>query len=275
MKRVKMVLSAALFVAFFTEGICSVTYADTKYYSIPPVAFHPWYSTQGYINGSFELRPTNVVEGNVFLSPVYLPDSAEITEFKAWVFDTHGSLDIVANMARIRLGEMGPGEIIASVNSSGSSGIQELTDNTINYGVIDNATFRYTASVGLPAVDAAASHRFVSIRIKYEIPQVKIEEFQSAVNPPSELNMKVYPTPVSDKVTINYEVPQKGVVSLKIYDLSGRVVKTLFTGTQTPSEYLVIWNGTDDRGNRVPAGNYFYRLEIDSKTTTEKTIILK
>jgi hypothetical protein len=92
------------------------------------------------------------------------------------------------------------------------------------------------------------------------------------------------PNPFSHQTTIKYQVPQTGKISLKIYNISGQLVKTLVneeTSPSTPSPQgegrvgSVVWDGRDDNGQRVSNGVYVYRLQSDSQCLSRKMILLK
>ena len=86
-----------------------------------------------------------------------------------------------------------------------------------------------------------------------------------------------FPNPFNPSTTINYSVPEGEVplVSLKIYDLSGRVVSTLVDGMREAGTYSVIWDGTDSFGRSVSSGVYLYRLKAGSFMQTRKMVLLK
>ena len=88
-----------------------------------------------------------------------------------------------------------------------------------------------------------------------------------------------HPNPFNPSTTISYNVEQSGYVSLKIYDVMGRLVRTLVdnkyisAGHQTG--YNATWNGLDDRGHKAAAGLYIYRLQSGTMSMTNKMILLK
>ena len=88
-----------------------------------------------------------------------------------------------------------------------------------------------------------------------------------------------YPNPFNPVTTIEYNVANSSFVTLEVYDVMGRLVKTLVDNQWTvagqTSGYSVNWNGVDDSGQRVSAGLYIYRLQSGSMTTTNKMILLK
>jgi hypothetical protein len=93
--------------------------------------------------------------------------------------------------------------------------------------------------------------------------------------------LEVYPNPFRNAVSIEFQIPgqgvassQKSVVSIKIYNASGRLVRQ-FNHLTNYSFNQVVWDGTDDSGRRLPAGIYFVRVESDEFKETEKVILLR
>lgn len=83
------------------------------------------------------------------------------------------------------------------------------------------------------------------------------------------------PNPVGSATRIRFSLPNGGPVSLTVYDVSGRRVRTLVDRDMGAGEFEVRWNGTDERGSAVSAGVYFYRLVAERKTLTRRMVILR
>ena len=73
-----------------------------------------------------------------------------------------------------------------------------------------------------------------------------------------------FPNPFNPTTTIRYDLPQDAHVSVKIYNSLGQVVKTLINGDEGGGFKSVDWNSTNNAGNDVASGVYFYRLEARS-----------
>ncbi len=84
-----------------------------------------------------------------------------------------------------------------------------------------------------------------------------------------------YPNPFNPTTTIRYQIPENGLVSLKVYNLLGQEVKTLVSEEKTRGSYEVKWNGDNNFGSRVASGIYFYRIESGKFIKTNKMIMLK
>ncbi|MBN2289220.1 MAG: T9SS type A sorting domain-containing protein [Candidatus Glassbacteria bacterium] len=87
-----------------------------------------------------------------------------------------------------------------------------------------------------------------------------------------------HPNPFNPSTTINYQVPEDaGFVSfsLNVYDIRGKLVRTLDKDVKGPGFYTANWDGTDNHGRQVSSGVYFYRFSSDKYTSTRKMVLLK
>jgi hypothetical protein len=80
----------------------------------------------------------------------------------------------------------------------------------------------------------------------------------------------VFPNPFDQSTVINYSIPEQGNISLKIYDINGRLIKVLYEGIQAGGNHSVKWNGQDDLGNQINAGMYFIKLNSNGLNQTMK-----
>ncbi|HEX2866564.1 MAG TPA: FlgD immunoglobulin-like domain containing protein [Ignavibacteriales bacterium] len=78
-----------------------------------------------------------------------------------------------------------------------------------------------------------------------------------------------YPNPFNPSTVIGYYLPSDAEVSLTIYDMLGRQVKSLINRHQTAGKHAVQWNGSDESGHRVAGGIYYYRLKGISATARQ------
>jgi flagellar hook assembly protein FlgD len=85
----------------------------------------------------------------------------------------------------------------------------------------------------------------------------------------------ISPSVVRNFARISYSVARTGRAELGIYDVAGKLVRTLVDGTVKPGNHSVTWNRTDNGGRRVANGTYFYRLTVDGKSASGKAIVLK
>jgi flagellar hook assembly protein FlgD len=64
-------------------------------------------------------------------------------------------------------------------------------------------------------------------------------------------------------------------VEIKIHDLLGREIRTLFAGDQTAGLHRVEWDGLDNHGQRLASGIYFYTLNAKDFRKTRKLVLLR
>jgi hypothetical protein len=79
-----------------------------------------------------------------------------------------------------------------------------------------------------------------------------------------------YPNPFNPVTTIKYEIPNDGLVTIKIYDIIGREVKTVENAYKSQGKYSVIFEAS-----HFASGVYFYQLKSGNYTSTKKMLLLK
>lgn len=85
-----------------------------------------------------------------------------------------------------------------------------------------------------------------------------------------------YPNPFNPSTKITYSIPKNDFVTIKIYDILGNEINSLVNSEfRQAGKYSVYWNGTNQFGNSVSSGIYFYKLETTDFTKTERMILLK
>jgi len=84
------------------------------------------------------------------------------------------------------------------------------------------------------------------------------------------------PNPFGGSATrITFAVPRAQSATLRVFDVQGRLVRTLVNGPVAAGLHTVDWNGRNDDEREVAAGVYFYRLEAGEKNATRKMILLR
>jgi subtilisin family serine protease len=84
-----------------------------------------------------------------------------------------------------------------------------------------------------------------------------------------------YPNPFNPSTSIMFSVDREQHVALTIYNVLGQHVRTLVDGAVTAGFHDVVWDATDESGNSVASGIYFYRLDTGESHTTRKMMLLK
>ena len=84
-----------------------------------------------------------------------------------------------------------------------------------------------------------------------------------------------WPNPFNPSTSIPFELSESGHASLRIYDIGGRLVRTLVDDQLAGDCYVVRWDGRDDRGGSLPSGAYFYSLQAGERTLTRKLVLVQ
>lgn len=85
--------------------------------------------------------------------------------------------------------------------------------------------------------------------------------------------LRIFPNPAIGEAKISFTVPEKGFVSVKIYDSAGMLVETLMEEVKNPGTYLISWN--KGSGKKLPAGVYFCILITSKVEKVEKFLLVR
>jgi hypothetical protein len=139
------------------------------------------------------------------------------------------------------------------------------TDTTLNRMSVE--------AEGPPGADAfiVIADQYVTDSVDYVLDLAPI---------PSEAGvLQNYPNPFNSATVIEYQIPAslRGGVDLTIavYDILGRRVRTLMEDRRYPGSFTIRWDGTNDNGESVPSGAYFYRMAGGSLLETRKLMIVR
>lgn len=83
------------------------------------------------------------------------------------------------------------------------------------------------------------------------------------------------PNPARSRTHIAFDLPAQVAVSLQVYDVTGRIVRTLARGPMPAGAHVARWDGRDSNGRRVPAGVYLYRLRAGSFESTGRLTLVR
>ncbi len=89
------------------------------------------------------------------------------------------------------------------------------------------------------------------------------------------LALSCRPNPCHLRTVVSYELPSTGTVAVRIYDLRGRVVRTLFDGERSAGLHVATWDGRDDSGRGVASGVYFLKVLSGAAEATGKIVLLQ
>jgi hypothetical protein len=83
------------------------------------------------------------------------------------------------------------------------------------------------------------------------------------------------PNPFNPVTKVAYHVPSESRVTIRVFDVTGRLVTTLVDGVVEPGRHTAVWNGTNDAGESVGSGVYFCTMETPDYSSSHKMTLLK
>jgi len=83
------------------------------------------------------------------------------------------------------------------------------------------------------------------------------------------------PNPTTGRTEIRFRLPSEGPVELAVWDVGGRRVAEVWSGTVSAGEHLMVWDGKDLRGRQAPAGAYLVRLSVGADVRTQPVRLVR
>jgi hypothetical protein len=189
------------------------------------------------------------------------------------VIDVYGS---VATAKAERTYDSQPTPSIASISNAvyvvGGSNYKTLSEG------YDNCLIRTDASLGpLACGEDDFLAQWMACVLSWASYPVGVEN--GGLVPPAAVTSlgHAFPNPMNPTARIDFTVARSGKVCLRIFDLSGRVVRTLVDEIKQArlKPYEVMWDGTNDRGETVSSGVFFYQLEAPGYRSAKKIVIVQ
>jgi len=84
-----------------------------------------------------------------------------------------------------------------------------------------------------------------------------------------------FPNPFNPSTTIAYDIKAKGLVTIRLYDVAGRLVRTLVEGVKDAGSYTAVWDGMNNLGAAAASGIYFCKMEAGDWSATRKIVMLR
>ncbi|MGD8781553.1 MAG: FG-GAP-like repeat-containing protein, partial [Ignavibacteria bacterium] len=174
------------------------------------------------------------------------------TEVNNYGFEIERNTPLVSDIPPSEGGTEGGWEDIGFVNGNGNS------NSPKSYSYTDSPTGGTTFKYRLKQIDFDGAYEYSD---EVEVNLSAITEYSLEQN---------YPNPFNPTTTIKYQIPETGNVTLKIYDILGREVKTLVNETQASGVYSVEFNAS-----QLASGVYIYRLRAEDYVSVKKLMLLK
>ncbi|MFO7651239.1 MAG: C25 family cysteine peptidase [bacterium] len=155
--------------------------------------------------------------------------------------------------------------LTANGMSSSTAGEQDPTRTIAIQCLFDGAYNRGTASI------------VAGRAIKYTTdgPVTGIADPTAGARVPTRLGLTASPNPFRSAASARLNLPVAGRVRVAVYDVSGRVVRTLVNGEMPAGTHSLRWDGRDEGGRRVANGTYLFKAETGAGVVTAKTVQLR
>jgi hypothetical protein len=112
------------------------------------------------------------------------------------------------------------------------------------------------------------------MEVQYELIPCAVTDGSSAL--PNEYKLyQNYPNPFNPSTKIKFTLPETAKVTVRVYDMLGREIRTLVNAEHTSGTHEVIWSGDNDMGQKVASGIYMYSISTSKFVQTKKMILLK
>ena len=190
-----------------------------------------------------------------------------------WIFTTDWDTAIADDIGLVS--QYPPGD----VNDSSSQNAAPLASRNIADVLVDPMVLKTLDRTALEVrLEILRSESDGSL--KYIQAIALIENLLAAIRPDKTVLLANYPNPFNPETWIPYHLANGSDVAINIYDSHGGIVRRLDLGHQQEGYYTsraraVYWDGTNDFGERVSSGIYFYQLEADNMSRLRKMVILK
>lgn len=134
--------------------------------------------------------------------------------------------------------------------------------------LVDRRTGKATVMSNSGRLGFTGSHEFAVIYTNRGLGGLALKPLSFDLN-------QTYPNPFAQSITVNYQLAAAGQVSLKVYNVTGQLVRTLTEGAALPGYYSQTWNGRDNGGRKIASGIYIMRLVSGGQERTRKLVKIK
>ena len=197
------------------------------------------------------------------------------TYFIIYAIDSDDCIAIPKPINRTPIGtayKVGPGGLTLNKEAMLIMHYDEVTEAPLAIYRLEDNNWTYVGG------EVDVSNKTVSTTIsKFGIYQIQAGSYEGITSqlPKSYALYKSAPNPANTDVSIMYAIPKGTTVSIKVYNISGQVIKTIVQGYQEAGYRSITWKLDDNSGNTVTSGVYFVSMKAGNFTATRKLVVLK
>jgi len=127
-----------------------------------------------------------------------------------------------------------------------------------------------------PTVDVGEIYYYKLVDVSINGNQTEHEPIKISIAKPERFELSQnFPNPFNPTTKIYFQLPERELVSLKVYNLLGQEVITLIDNQKEAGYHTAIWNGMDKNANPVTSGIYYYRIVAGSFIQSKKMVLIK
>ena len=229
---------------------------------------------------------------------IYIYDLSQPLAARAFVLGEHRTIPLTNTPATVTI-QLEPVDSSYSNANVDLSSVELRSENTGSIGAIPADFTKSTIEgdsdqngileLGARFKNADLTQLFSSVRGRRDLPVALEGRLQSGrkfsapftltvlgTGKPDPLTAAVTPNPMNPNAVLTVTLNARGPVTATLFDVSGRVVRTLLSATNLPSGVSRIsLDGLDDQGRRLPSGIYFYRVQTAAGAATGRVVVAK
>ncbi|MDE0688204.1 MAG: T9SS type A sorting domain-containing protein [Candidatus Poribacteria bacterium] len=239
----------------------------------------PIEGAKGYIVNIPQTRDI-VFTGTKWTNQMESPAAPAVTRYQTWAFVVSGYLG----------GTQHFNGYLVTIRNKRTNTVMTTRVHSHNYFAAATADLNYRGVVELGdrlELTVTDTHgNIVSERFNFTVNPMNLANAVLNVTlegigmPKQSLLLQNYPNPFNPETWIPYQLSEDSLVSVSIYDTTGKLVRTLSLGFQSTGFYnsrerAAYWDGRNDLGERVASGVYFYQLTTPAFQQTRRMLILK
>lgn len=249
----------------------------------PPL---PFSGPASGISSVFDWIPASGQAGNYLISYMVLDDQGASSTCNVEITVNAPAVDTLSPSCAVTGGTPGPPATLEITIQDDESGLAQI-----------NVLIANNVSINIPPFTVGTNDPVVVVATKLDQSQtsmVLLQAFDVAGNsiicdpvyqristmiPEGYALKQNFPNPFNPGTRIDFDVPSGNGgavnVSIKVYDITGREVKSLLERNMQPGQYSVEWDATNNSGATVAGGIYLYRMVAGDFVATRKMILLK
>ncbi len=220
-------------------------------------------------------------------SVIVIPDVGGVFQYDAYL-ENNTQTDIIADIAIEAVLPDGtvypvqsyPGQTIPAASAYTRTGIVQDVPPGAPAG---NYTYRVTASLGDTVIVDSDEFPFEKLGARaagnlrgWIVRGWETRNETPDARPAGVILHTASPNPFNPVTTIAFALPRQEAVTLRIFDLQGRLIRTLINHeARKEGRHAARWDGRDDTGRQAASGTYFYRLEAGNNTATGRLTMIK